>query len=149
MIIKLLTICSSFILFVACNNQTQQTTQNAEPEIATTTNCYSSANNNDTVSLTIKDSNGLITGMLVYNLYQKDKNTGTLQGSMKDSLLVADYTFMSEGVQSVRQVAFKKTNNGFVEGYGEMDDKDGKMMFKNTDSLTFNNSSVLTSVDCK
>ena len=87
--------------------------------------------------------------VLAARLFEKDKNTGTIQGNMQDSLLVADYTFMSEGTTSVRQVAFKKTANGFVEGYGDVEDKDGKMIFKNVDSLTFNNTSVLTEIDCE
>ena len=151
MIKKSLFIFGLCICFIACNsnNQTQQTKENTEPQAANAVNCYRSINNNDTVLLTMKDSAGLITGTLVYNLFEKDKNTGTIQGNMQDSLLVADYTFMSEGTTSVRQVAFKKTANGFVEGYGDVEDKDGKMIFKNVDSLTFNNASVLTEIDCE
>ena len=149
MIIKSLCIFFLFTFFVACNNQTQQTKQNNEPQAANAINCYRSINNNDTVLLTTKDSGGVITGTLVYHLSEKDKNTGTIQGNIKDSLLVADYTFMSEGTTSVRQVAFKKTANGFVEGYGDMEEKDGKMIFKNTGALTFNNITVLSNVDCE
>jgi hypothetical protein len=152
MITKSLSVFCLFICVVACNNQTQETQQtqeNTQPQAASAINCYRSINNNDTVSLTTKDSFGTITGTLVYALSEKDKNTGTIQGNLKDSLLVADYTFMSEGTTSVRQVAFKKTANGFIEGYGDMEDKDGKMIFKNTDSLTFSNTSLLTGIDCE
>ncbi|MEP6464918.1 MAG: hypothetical protein ABJB05_01375 [Parafilimonas sp.] len=149
MILKSLFIYCLFISIVACNNQTQQTKENIEPQKSNTTNCYRSIKNNDTISLTTKDSAGIITGTLVYALLEKDKNTGTIQGNIKDSLLVADYTFMSEGTTSVRQVAFKKTADGFVEGYGDMEDEDGKMIFKNTDSLMFNNTSLLTNIDCE
>lgn len=151
MITKSLFIFGLCTCFIACNNdnQTKQTQQQAEPQAANAINCYRSINNNDTVLLSTKDSAGYITGTLAYNLFEKDKNTGTIQGNMHDSLLVADYTFMSEGTTSVRQVAFKKTANGFVEGYGDVEDKDGKMIFKNIDSLTFNNTSVLTEIDCE
>ena len=149
MIIKSISIFCSCVCFIACNNQPQQTKENTEPKAASATNCYRSINNNDTVLLTAKDSGEIITGTLEYALSEKDKNTGTIQGNIKDSLLVADYTFMSEGTTSVRQVAFKETANGFVEGYGDMEDKDGKMIFKNVDSLSFNNASLLASIDCE
>ncbi|MEP6682543.1 MAG: hypothetical protein ABJA35_04750 [Parafilimonas sp.] len=149
MIIKSLSVFCLLICFVACNNQTQETQENIEPQTGNITNCYRSIKNNDTISLITKDSAGMITGTLLYALSEKDKNTGTIQGNIKDNLLVANYTFMSEGTISVRQVAFKKTANGFIEGYGNVEDKDGKMIFKNTDSLTFNNTSLLTSIDCE
>ncbi|MBK6634882.1 MAG: hypothetical protein IPH68_02200 [Chitinophagaceae bacterium] len=59
---------------------------------------------------------------------------------MSGNILVADYTFMSEGIQSIRQVAFKMEGNSFVEGYGD---------FKNIDSLDFNTSVKLAEVLCQ
>jgi hypothetical protein len=90
-----------------------------------------------------------ITGLLVYNIYQKDKNTGTIQGSMQGDLLVADYSFNSEGVNSVRQVVFKKLGKVFEEGMGEMKEYDNKIIFTNIDSLHFNDSIVLKEFQCE
>jgi hypothetical protein len=112
------------------------------------TNCYQYINANDTIDLKIINDGGTVTGTLVYNLYQKDKNKGTIKGSMKDGVLIADYYFMSEGKMSTRQVAFKKENNFMVEGYGAMVEKDGKMVFSNADSLSYNNSIKLTGINC-
>lgn len=67
-----------------------------------------------------------ITGTLVYSL--KEKNKETIQGNMKGDILVSDYTFMSEVIQSTRQFAIKKEANQFEEGYGD---------FKNLNSLNF------------
>ena len=106
-------------------------------------------NNHDTVILKTIDVNGIITGTLVYNLYEKDKNRGTIQGKMKGDLLIADYSFTSEGTFSVRQVVFKKSDTTFIEGYGDIEDKNGKTIFKNTDSLDFTNSIILNEYDCK
>ena len=56
---------------------------------------------------------------------------------------------MSEGIESVREVVFIKTINGWVEGYGEVDDKDGKVIFKNRNKITFDNNVVLKETACK
>ena len=93
--------------------------------------------------------NGYITGTLVYNFYEKDKNKGTIQGKMTGDLLVADYTFNAEGMESVRQVAFKKTGTAFIEGYGDIKTINDKAIFKNIDSLDFSHSPVLSEIDCE
>ena len=63
-------------------------------------------------------------------------------------LLVADYTFQSEGRRSVRQVVFKRTPSGFVEGYGEITEKDGKSVFKSVHLLDYNHERVLRESAC-
>lgn len=103
----------------------------------------------DTVTLKTILIGKNITGTLVFNLYEKDINKGTIQGYMKDSLLIADYSFISEGISSVRQVVFKKTADGFKEGLGDIIDINGKIRFKNAASLNFDNSIILHEVDCE
>ena len=85
---------------------------------------------------------------MVYKLSAKDKNTGTIQGNIKDDLLVAKYTFMSEGVESVREVAFKLKGNTFTEGYGEIEMKNEIATLKDIHNLTFNNQMPLTEIPC-
>ena len=96
----------------------------------------------------IKDNN-IVTGNLTYDYYEKDKNKGTIKGELKSDTLFADYTFMSEGIESVREVVFINTAGGWVEGYGEIDDKDGKVIFKNRNKITFDNSAVLKETACQ
>jgi hypothetical protein len=61
----------------------------------------------DTVSMNLTHLGDSVTGTLVYNFKEKDKNTGTINGRMNGNILIAEYTFLSEGIQSCRQVAFK------------------------------------------
>jgi hypothetical protein len=141
--IKKLIILSTIFLFSACNEEKKDAITKKDMQA-----CYQYIKNNDTIILkTVKVSN-FITGMLEYNLFGKDKNQGTILGQMKGDLLVADYTFVSEGIQSVRQVVFKKMGNAFVAGYGDIDNKDGKDYFKNVDSLKYQESMVLSEFDC-
>ena len=142
------------LLVSACNNNSaEQTTDpnvTEEKKIVTEEHsCYVYTSAKDTVNLHLKISGNIVTGDLKYNYFAKDKNTGTLQGSMKGDTLFADYKFMSEGTESIREVAFLKTATDFVEGYGEVEEKNGKVIFKNTSNLNFNNSLLLKKVACE
>ena len=148
--LKFSILISSASLLVACNSEPKEPeTVNVTPSMLSSTNCYSYTSNRDTVLLKTTTVNDTITGTLSYNYYQKDKNNGKIEGIMKGELLIANYLFMSEGVQSIRQIAFKKMGNNLIEGYGEAEDKNGKSVFKNTDSLNFNQSFILNRVDCE
>lgn len=134
---------------VSCGSQPQKSKENIPSTNAGSLVCYRYISNTDTVILKTIYVNDSVTGTLVYNFYQKDKYSGTIQGQMKGELLIADFTFFSTGVKSVRQVAFKKKGKNFIEGYGETEDKNGKTTFKNIDSLNFTHSIVLVQADCK
>ncbi len=149
-------------LFVACGHKTTEPPKE-EPKVAPkeepkndmTANegkapeCYRYLNNKDTIYLQISEAYNMITGLLLYKYYQKDKNLGTIQGKMVGDVLVADYTFRAEGRVSSRQIAFKKKGDDFVEGYGDVKDVNGKMVFKDVNTLKYNDSMVLRKVPCK
>lgn len=68
--------------------------------------CYKFANAADTITLKVETFPNVVTGLLNYTLKEKDKNRGEIEGVMRGDTLVADYSFMSEGTRSVRQVKF-------------------------------------------
>lgn len=111
--------------------------------------CYAYIKNKDTVSLSMTKVGHDVTGNLDYNYYEKDKNTGTLTGQIKGDTLIADYTFMSEGTTTIRQVAFLIKDNQLTEGYGDAEEKNGKFVFKNTGKLNFTEGTTLSAIDCK
>lgn len=90
-----------------------------------------------------------VNGKLSYNLVGKDRNEGTLIGNMKGDTLIADYTFSSEGVSSVREVAFLQKDGTFIEGYGDVVTANDKVSFKDKTKLKFDAKNTLTKVDCK
>lgn len=150
---KLVNILMLGSLLAACNSSEEGAGKSGEKKEATQAqsplNCYRYATEKDTVLLKLIHIENSITGILVYKFSEKDKNEGTILGSMKGDLLVADYTFMSEGIQSTRQIAFKLQGNTFVEGYGESFEQDGKIFFKDLDSLDFNHSIKLAEYPCQ
>lgn len=82
--------------------------------------CYTYVKNKNYVMMKITIINNIVTGDLVYEYYEKDKNSGKISGVMKGDTLFADYTFMSEGLSSVREVAFIKKRGDWIEGYGDV-----------------------------
>ncbi|MEN5058942.1 hypothetical protein [Sphingobacterium kitahiroshimense] len=102
--------------------------------------------NGDTISLTVEINGEQAKGELTYALKEKDKNSGTIEGVLKDSILLADYKFLSEGQSSMRQVAFKLSTDQAVEGYGEMKEQDGNMVFIAPEKLGFDEQFVLKAV---
>lgn len=158
--LKSIVLYGSIILFGACTNtpskvQTEPATADIDTSIdianaakTDLANCYRYIHNRDTVLLHITNQNGKITGDLMYNFYEKDRNKGTIEGELKGDMLIAGYTFNSEGSESFRTVAFKKLGGNLVEGYGEQIERNGRLVFKNTDSLSFEHSIVLKPYEC-
>lgn len=111
-------------------------------------NCYQSINGGDTVYLKLEKFPAVVTGTIVYDFYEKDGNTGNIEGVMKGDTLLADYTFTSEGQQSVRQVAFLVGDTLVTEGYGEQAEEGGKMVFKDIGRLDFSQGLQLQAIPC-
>jgi hypothetical protein len=113
--------------------------------------CYLSVFNKDTSHLKIIANGNRITGELSYKRFEKDSNKGTINGEIKDSLIVAYYTFQSEGVTSVREVAFKPSGKGLLEGFGDIEiSKTGDTAkFTHLARLQFNEGPTFIKQDCK
>ena len=112
-------------------------------------NCYAYTKNKDTVTMTLDVNGEEYTGKLNYKLFEKDKNNGTFAGEMKGDTLIAEYTFDSEGMRSVREIVFLKKDGQFHEGFGEITEKGSKVMFKDRSKLEFGNAIVLAKVPCE
>lgn len=145
-------------IFTACNNNknTIVETKDTIPvdTIVATAHplnekqCYANYSKKDSIKLQLTTNENTITGTLQIKLFAKDENKGTFKGIIKGDTLIADYVFMSEGILSTRQIAFLKRNNNLIEGYGDVEEKDGKILFKNVAKLNFNNSTPLVKVTC-
>src|SRR5690606_25093234 len=97
--------------------------------------CYTYDSNGSTISFEITDIGDSILGNLEYSFSGKDRNFGTFKGNLKGDKLFGTYTFMSEGMESSREVAFLVKGNQLIEGYGELDN--GGTIFKNRDSVSY------------
>ena len=112
--------------------------------------CYALRTNGNVIELSFNvNSHQEVNGKLNYNIAGKDKNEGTLIGNMKGDTLIADYTFTSEGVSSVREVAFLQKDGALIEGFGDVIQANDKVTFKDKTKLKFDKKNRLTKTDCK
>ncbi len=111
--------------------------------------CYQMAKGRDSGFLRIEISDSTVTGTLVYAWWEKDRNEGTVSGVLRDSLLLLDYRFQSEGTTSVREEIFRVSNKTLLPAYGAVTEKNGKMVFQDVHELSFNENFPFTKTDCK
>lgn len=155
---KTILIISFLLATVACNPDTRQTagddtspaggdTTRATIQIPVT-GCYVNISAKDTVKLKVETFPHVVTGTLFYNFFEKDKNTGEIEGRLMGDTLLADYTFMSEGIRSTRQVIFLIRDSIAIEGYGALEEKEGRMVFKDIREIDFSKGMKLIKVSC-
>lgn len=126
-------------LLFSCKNSSDKSNA-AGSEVDVTSECYLYVSNSDSIKMEITITGKHISGNLVYEYYEKDKNTGTIEGELQGNRFTALYSFMSEGKRSTRQVIFQKNGETFTEGYYV----DG-----NYTIVDFPGTVVLRKVECK
>jgi hypothetical protein len=143
-------------LLTACNEQPAQRTDeqantpaSAAPSTPAGPQCYAYTAGKDTVRLILQTTQPTVAGQLIYSYFEKDRNRGTISGAMHGDTLLADYTFQSEGTTSVRQVAFVRRGSGFIEGYGDIAERNGKTVFEKPHALQFDSKNLLSPVACQ
>ena len=118
------------IFFISCNDNnnekavTEQDSADSTPVVvkpaSTLGGCYLMVQQKDTAMLKFDMLDSTISGKLQYKRFEKDRNDGNVNGILRDNLIIADYTFQSEGRTSVRQVVFSIKADSLFEGYGEI-----------------------------
>ena len=125
----------------------------AEQQVATSTapaivGCYVAHLSQDVYILKInsEDSENFA-GVLSFQNFDKDSSHGTYMGTYHDDILLGEYSFSSEGTDSVRQVIFKKSGENFIEGFGPYDANGDKFLDPN--SVTYDpNSTFMPTENC-
>lgn len=146
------------ILLTSCNNQPKnvaETTTSADPTVTTENNqqglvttCYMGLIGKDTMLLQVRRFDNVATGDLSYLFHEKDRQTGEFDARIMGDTLIGEYIFDSEGTSSSRQIAFLLKGDTAVEGYGEVEEKDGGMVFTDLKKLEFGKGLNLNKVAC-
>lgn len=85
--------------------------------------CYVATLSKDVYSMKVSAQDGKkVNGTLVFDNFEKDSSHGTFSGTYENGILLAEYSFASEGMDSKMQVIFKKVGNDFVRGYGPLNE---------------------------
>jgi len=111
--------------------------------------CYQMILKRDTATLQLAVKDTTVTGDLRYDWYERDGNTGTLNGVLRNDRIYADYTFQSEGTTSVREVIFKIENGTLLQGFGNLKEEKGKVIFQEPDNLQFQTANPFFKIACR
>lgn len=110
--------------------------------------CYVATLEKDRYTLAVTSENdGVIEGSLAFDNFEKDSSHGTFSGTYTNGILLGDYSFSSEGMDSVRQVIFKKVAGGFVEGFGDIKMEGDREVLVNPSGIIYNNTPVFVQTD--
>lgn len=153
---KIVYIVFTTLLVFGCKTKTEKENNNGQPETTTDVEeksapslevgCYVYDANGNRIVFEITDVSTTVLGNLSYALKEKDGNKGTFAGVMNDSVLLGKYTFISEGKESTREVAFLVEDAQLVEGFGELDSTG--TAFKDVTVLSFSSSMPLSKTEC-
>jgi hypothetical protein len=121
----------------------------ARSSIALQSGCFEMIRKRDTATLSLQIQDTIISGQLNYRWAEKDHNTGTIKGVVRDSLLIADYTFESEGLTSVREVVFKLRGDTILQGFGELGEQNKKVVFTRRDQLQYDSAAPFIKANCQ
>ena len=135
------------IILISCNTEsgnesktgkdTTTSKSSATNAPSSVTGCYSMVQQRDSVLLNLHVTDSVVTGNLQFRRFEKDRNNGTIQGVVRGDMIIANYTFQSEGTTSVREVVFFIRNGSLFEGYGEIVVKNDTAKFVDTGQLQF------------
>jgi hypothetical protein len=139
----------STVFFSCKKTETTVVEKPTTPEVYNkiSTECYAYTKGKDTITANLTIEGDSVNGNLAYKFFEKDKSSGPVVGTIKGDTLLLEYTFQSEGSQSILEVAFLRKNNKLTEGYGDIEDINGKVTFKNKKQLQFSGT-VLNKISC-
>ncbi|RPD41865.1 hypothetical protein [Chitinophaga barathri] len=139
-------------LVTACNSSStnkQQEDSLKKAEAQEGAACYRKVVGKDTFLLQLIVEKDKANGVLDYNFFEKDKNTGLIDGSISDNILRATYHFQSEGQNSDRPVVFKVMNDQVYEALADSIDTNGVPVFNADNSRLKFELQPYNKVDCK
>ncbi|HVG41631.1 MAG TPA: hypothetical protein VM888_08470 [Chitinophagaceae bacterium] len=110
--------------------------------------CYQMVFKKDSADLLLDVKDTTVTGTLNFYLFEKDKNTGSIKGVLRDNMIYADYTFQSEGKTSVREVVFKIEDQNLVQAFGDITEKGSKLVFTDKENLQYQTANPFIKTDC-
>lgn len=111
--------------------------------------CFLKTIGKDSVMLQVHIQDTSVSGDLSYRYFEKDKNTGTISGSIRNNIIHAQYTFMSEGTQSIRPVVFKLQDDKAYEAVPDSINPEGIPVFTNDDASLKFDVEPLSKISCK
>ena len=108
--------------------------------------CYMKITGRDTAILMIEQKAAELSGVMLYDNFEKDGSRGTVKGKKDGDILKLYYDFNSEGTRSVMEVYFKEVPGGLLRGVGDMDVKVDTAYFRS--GINYSDKEAFSKVDC-
>ncbi len=102
----------------------------------------------DTISLDINVKDAQVSGTMNYIFFEKATSHGTISGHLTENRLIAKYTSTDEGMDYSSEIIFLISDGELNVGFGEMENKEGNLVYKDTSTLKFE-TFALRPYDCK
>ncbi len=140
-----------------CNNEGKKSAEIKTDSVVSNTfatvdslssGCYSQIIKRDTSLLQLEQKANTVTGDLSYNIYQKDRNDGTVQAESVGDIITGWYLFRSEGIVSVRQVSWKINGDELWPGMGEVIQKNDTVLFVQPGNLEYDSTRPFKKITC-
>ncbi len=148
---------SLLFLTAACNDEAKTSdaklnvdTLNTKALVSDTlpAGCYSQLMGRDTAALQIETKGTHVTGSLSYNIFEKDRNDGTIQADQDGNIIKGWYLFKSEGIISVREVAWQLHGDELWPALGEVTQRNDTTLFASPGQLKFDSTRPFKKVAC-
>ena len=112
--------------------------------------CYVAHLAKDRYTLEITSQvNSAVMANIAYENYEKDSSKGTFVGTYTSGILSGNYSFTSEGMNSKRELFFKRDGQGFIAGFGPITSSEDTEKFTRPLKLSWDqNYRYVKSNDC-
>ena len=144
------------LLCVSCSNSNSSTdesntdnssTQSAPSDtvaIPDVGGCYLHVTGKDTLTVALKQEGIELTGSAVYDHFEKDGSSGTLEGTIRaNGVIHAWYSFQAEGMNSVRELMYKKEGDRLILAFADEYQRHDTSFIRNVDSVQFAGSALV------
>jgi len=88
-----------------------------------------------------------VRGILNILPYEKDASMGTLKGKKTGNIIRAEWTYVIEGNTQSEEVEFKLEGDKVFQRLGELEEKNGKFLLKETSKIEY--SDPMLKIECK
>lgn len=129
----------------SCGNKEKKTSSATDNNIGEI--CFEQKEGDDIVFVTLLISGDSIHGTMVKDRFETDNHTGNLIGTFNDGMINAEYSFNSEDIHYINQMQFKLSGDTLYQASGEMEEQNGKFIFKDPSQLKYDD--ILLRVKCK
>lgn len=144
-------------LLLACNSRENTTTEENSIPLSvnkdTTVNnditgCYLQVLQKDTIVANLKQEGNQVSGVLLFDNYEKDGSAGTVTGTREGKILKLRYDYQSEGLSSVMDLFFEINDDKLIRGVGDMETKGDTAYFINPSLVTYPADTRLYRISC-